>query len=178
MVLVFSDIQAVFAREGDAYRMCYAGSGLRWRGRDFFHIIRTSRDRLGDGIRKELEGSGMAEGLLSDLPTPIAVDGDLYARNAAPYSLSDGVCWSAAEGIDADAAIISSSILSRNPSGSAAADTVGFLSCVRKVAVDLSDGIFIDSQELLDRRIRDLQVSGKDIIVSGDEEEIRRFLQL
>ena len=41
-----------------------------------------------------------------------------------------------------------------------------------------SDGIFIDSQELLDRRIRDLQVSGKDIIVSGDEEEIRRFLQL
>ena len=99
-----------------------------------------------------------------------------YALVAAQQAVEDSKIN--AEGIDADAAIISSSILSHNPSGSAAVDTVGFLSCVRKAAVDLSDGIFIDSQELLDKRIRDLQVSGKDIIVSGDKEEIRRFLQL
>ena len=68
MIIVFSDIQGVFGRNGDSYSFSYHGSGLRWLGDGFRHVAKLSRDKLGCGIRDML-GKDSAI-ISSDLPTP------------------------------------------------------------------------------------------------------------
>lgn len=174
MILVFSDIQGVFGRNGDSYSFSYHGSGLRWLGDGFRHVAKLSRDKLGCGIRDML-GKDSAI-ISSDLPTPLAIDGDLYIRSAAPYSISSEECWTETCGLEAGSAIISSSILCHNPSGPAVVDAVSFISSVRKVAVDLFDGIFLTDRAAVEKRIDDLRLSGKEVIATECGNEIREFL--
>ena len=102
---------------------------------------------------------------------------DRHYKGSAPTTLSSEDILECTAGMTIDGVIISSVLLSYNPSSSAILDTVSFLVPQPKVAIDVSVEAD-DGKNMLAKAIGEARISFSSLLVSDSDDEIKRFLSI
>lgn len=179
MILVIGEMAEEYVQvKNDEFRMCFSGIGYKWAKKlpQSFFLTVLSRDRAGGMMQGELENDGIryAKDLVSLLPSPI-IGLDNHYKGSAPLSLSAEDIMSNVSELEISSVLISSVLLSYNPSASAIYDALSFLSSELKVAID--DSIRpAEGAMLLAQTIGAFRSDFSNLIISSNESEILSFL--
>lgn len=181
MILVIGEMASQFSLDsGDSYRHSFSGNGYEWArriGKDCFFLTVMAEDKAAKGMKALLDDEGIAysRGLVSPLPSAFVIDGDRYYRNTAPVSLTGESILEAIAGMSFDSAVVSSVLLSYNPSASAIIDTLSFLLPQPRLAIDASIEIE-EGRNIAARTIGEARTGFRSLLVSSDKTEIASFI--
>lgn len=181
MILVIGEMVSQFSHDGgDSYRRSFSGIGYEWArriGKECFFLTVMARDKASAEMRATLDAEGIAysRDLVSTLPSAFVIDGDRYYRNTAPVSLTEESILESIAGRSFDSVVVSSVLLSYNPSASAVIDTLSFLYPQPRLAIDTSVEIE-EGRNIEARAIGDARTGFSSLLVSSDKAGIASFL--
>ena len=187
MIAVIGEMAVSFSRDGDNWRRNYAGLGYEWcrrlkeQGEDVLLLSVLPHGRIGREMADELVRLGVVFDPDMHMPlNPVfCVDGEWFFRSSSAISLSSEKLSDAfAYFSDIKAVVVSSALLSYNPSASAVLDAVSFLSSRPKVAVDASAaGSAIGQEEILKRTLSEFAACMPDTLIEENKEKILAFVR-
>lgn len=181
MILVIGEMVSQFSHEsGDSYRRSFSGIGYEWArriGKECFFLTVMARDKAAFEMRAALDAEGIAysRDLTSSLPSAFVIDGDRYYRNTAPVSLTEESILESIAGRTFDSVVVSSVLLSYNPSASAVIDTLSFLLPRPRLAIDTSVEIE-EGRSIASRTIGEARVGFESLLVTSDKGAIASFI--
>ena len=181
MVLVIGEIAEEYRQvNGDEYRRVLSGTGLEWAVRIEGSYLLTilGSDNASHDISAYLEGKGIRYScdLISSLPSAVISGPDRHYRGTALTALTSEDIVECTAGMKIDAVVVSSVMLSFNPSASAIVDTLSFLVPQPRVAIDTS--IMVEEgRNIYSKTVGEARASFPELLVSSDKDEIERFIK-
>ena len=180
MILVIGEMCSVFSPVGNGlYERRFSGVGYEWAKRldDCFFLTSLSADNAGTEMRSVLEETGMKGAFIpSSLPSSVIAGKDCYYRGTAPFSLSCEEMVLAVAGQSFASAVVSSVILSFNPSASAVLDLLSFMSPQPRIAIDTSHNAS-GGENMRAKTIGEFRAAFPSLLVSDDADEILQFVR-
>ncbi len=181
MILVIGETAEEYRKiNGDEYRRVISGIGLKWASaiKGSYLLTVLSQDNAAHDTASILEERAIRYSALSSLlPSAVIAGADRHYKGSAPTTLSSEDILECTAGMTIDGVIISSVLLSYNPSSSAILDTVSFLVPQPKVAIDVSVEAD-DGKNMLAKAIGEARISFSSLLVSDSDDEIKRFLSI
>lgn len=187
MIAVIGEIIPSFRKSGDCYVFSYEGIGWKWieklsqEDRKVLFLSPIARGEIGRKICEKLIELGMIfdPDMLVPANPPLSVDGEHIIRSSSIFMLDTEHLTDAFSYFsDIDSVIVSSVLLSANPSASAVLDTLSFVSPAPRIAIDIS----AEEGEIMNHDILEKTLSGFSLIktctLCKDESEVRKFLSL
>lgn len=180
MVLVVGEIAEEYRKiEGDEYRRVISGLGLEWaeRIKDSYLLTVLASDNASRDMSSCLASKGIrySSGLVSTLPSAVIAGYDRHYRGTAPVSLASEDVIEFTAGLDIEAAVVSSVLLSFNPSASAIVDALSFIVPQPRMAIDTSI-VVEEGRNTFSKAVGDARASFTQLLVSSSKDEIAHFL--
>lgn len=186
MIAVIGEMSLSFIPEGDKWIKKFSGTGYEWalKLKALDSVVLLTVLPMGE-CGKEMAECLVDNGIVFDpdmhspLNPAIKVGNEYFLRGSAPLTLSaeklsDALTYFS----DIRKVVVSSALLSYNPSASAVLDALSFASPQPKVAVDNSSPLCPGSNEsLLEKTLSALKSAMGECLVSDSESEILGFLR-
>ena len=143
MILVIGEIAEEYRKADDGtYRRLFSGTGLEWAERlpGSYLLTVLASDNAAHDMSSYLSEKGIrhSSDFVSSLPSAVIADQDRHYMGTAPVSLQSEDIMERISSLSVDAVVVSSVLLSYNPSSSAIIDTLSFLVPQPKLAIDTS----------------------------------------
>lgn len=181
MILVIGEIAEEYRKADDGmYRRLFSGTGLEWAERlpDSYLLTVLASDNAAHDMSSYLSEKGIrhSSDLVSSLPSAVIAGQDRHYRGTAPASLQSEAIMERISSLSVDAVVVSSVLLSYNPSSSAIIDTLSFLVPQPKLAIDTSI-VVEEGRNIFSKAVGEARASFSSLLVSSDKAEIERFVR-
>lgn len=187
MIAVIGEMTVSFEKEGKLWSRKFSGRGYEWakklreNGEEVLFLSVLPYGGVGDDMENEIRNLGISydKDLRMPLNPAIGIDGEWFIRSSAAVSIStERLSYSLSAFSDIKSVIVSSVLLSYNPSASAILDAVSFLYPQPRTAIDTSasEGA-IGQSSILERTIGLFRSCMNDLIVSDNVDEILSFVR-
>ena len=188
MIAVIGEMAVSFRKNGDGWSRSFSGLGYEWAAR----LRENGSDALlltvlpSGGIGKEMADELVRCGIVFDpdmqrpLNPLVEIDGEWLMKGSSPVSLSTEQLTDAFSYFsDIKAVVISSALLSYNPSASSILDAVSFMFPQPKVVIDTSLPEGEKGQdELLKKTLDSFSSSVANLLITDKQDEILSFVRL
>ena len=181
MIAIIGEMIPSFRKDGNGYVFSYTGIGYEWveklrrRGEKVLFLSPIPRGSIGKKICDELTEMGVFydPDMLVSVNPPVKIDDEYIIRSSSMFTidtekLTDAFSYFS----DIKSVVVSSAVLSANPSASAILDALSFLSPLPEIAVDKS----LPEEEIVNNDILERTLNGfraiPGCLITDDKEEI------
>ncbi len=187
MIAVIGEMGVSFSPVDGRWEKSFSGLGYDWVSRlraeklDTLFLTVLPFGRTGREFSDELLrlGAVFDPDIRENMNLLIGIDGEWYMKGSASTALdAEKLTASFSYFSDIKSVVVSSSILSYNPSASATLDAVSFMFPLPRVAVDTGceEGI-IGNHDILERTLSAFSSSIPDVLITDDKSRILDFVR-